>query len=55
MPFDGACSTSESGVGIVLKSPNKFVYPYAIRLEFPCTDNELEEYETLIQEMILEL
>jgi ribonuclease HI len=54
MSFDGACSTSGSGVGIVLKSPDKVVYPHAIRLEFPCTNNEAE-YEALIQGMILAL
>jgi ribonuclease HI len=52
--FDGACSSSGSGVGIVLKIPEKVVYPHAIRLEFPCTNNEAE-YEALIQGMILAL
>jgi ribonuclease HI len=52
MSFDGACSSSGSGVGIVLKSPEKIVHPHAIRLEFSCTNNEAE-YEALIQGMIL--
>jgi ribonuclease HI len=52
MSFDGACSSSGSGVGIVLKSPEKMVYPHAIRIEFSCTNNEAE-YEALIQGMIL--
>jgi ribonuclease HI len=52
MSFDGACSNSGNGVGIVLMSPNKVVHPHAIRLEFSCTNNEAE-YEALIQGMIL--
>jgi ribonuclease HI len=54
MSFDGACSSSGSGVGIVLKGPDSIIHPHAIRLEFPCTNNE-EEYEALIQGMILAL
>jgi len=50
--FDGACLSSESGVGVVLVSPDKIIHPCAIRLEFACTNNE-EEYEALIQGMIL--
>jgi ribonuclease HI len=52
MTFDGACSNSRSGVVIVLKSPSKIVHPHAIRLEFSCTNNEVE-YAALIQGMIL--
>jgi ribonuclease HI len=52
MSFDGACSRSRSGVGIVLVSPEKIMHPHAIRLEFPCTNNEAE-YEALIQGMII--
>jgi hypothetical protein len=52
MSFDGSCSNSGSGVGIVLMSPINIVYPHAIRLEFSCTNNEAE-YEALIQGMIL--
>jgi ribonuclease HI len=52
MSFDGAFSSSRSGVGIVLKRPEKIVHPHAIRLEFACTNNEVE-YEALIQGMIL--
>jgi hypothetical protein len=37
--FDGACSSSRNGVGVVFKSPNKILHPHAIRLEFPCTNN----------------
>jgi hypothetical protein len=29
--FDGACSSSGSGVGIVLKIPEKIVHPHVIR------------------------
>jgi ribonuclease HI len=52
MSFDGACSSSGNGVGIVLMSPSKIMHPHAIRLEFSCTNNEAE-YEALIQGMIL--
>jgi hypothetical protein len=50
--FDGACSSSWSGVGIVFISLEKIMHPHAIRLEFGCTNNEAE-YEALIQGMIL--
>jgi hypothetical protein len=50
--FDGAFSSSESGVGIVLVNPRSFFHPHAIRLEFACTNNEAE-YKDLIQGMIL--
>jgi len=52
--FDGTCSRSGRGVGIVLKSPDKVIYPCVIKLEFPCTNNEAE-YESLIQGMIISL
>jgi ribonuclease HI len=52
MSFDGACSSSGSGVGIVLISLEKIMHPHAIRLEFSCTNNG-EKYEALIQGMIL--
>jgi hypothetical protein len=50
--FDGACSSSKSGVVNVLVILGKILYPHAIRLEFACTNNEAE-YEALIQGMIL--
>jgi ribonuclease HI len=43
-----------SGVGIVFKDLIASIHPHAIRLEFPCTNNEAE-YEALIQGMILAL
>jgi hypothetical protein len=49
--FDGYCSNSRSGLGIILMSPSKVVHPHAIRLEFSCINNEAE-YEALIQGMI---
>jgi hypothetical protein len=52
MSFDGACSSSRSGVGIVLVSLDKIIHPHPIILEFSCTKNEAE-YEALIQGMIL--
>jgi ribonuclease HI len=54
MSFDGACSSLGSGVGIVLKIPERIVCPHAIILEFPYTTNEAE-CEALIQGMILAL
>jgi ribonuclease HI len=51
MLFDGACSSSGSGVGVVLVSPSKIIHPHAIILEFACTNNEAE-YEALIQGII---
>jgi ribonuclease HI len=54
MSFDGACSKSGIGVGIVFKSPQSCIYPHAIILEFPCTNNEAE-YEALIQGLTLAL
>jgi hypothetical protein len=47
IPFDGSCSSSGSGVGIVLVSPGNIVYPHAIKPKFACTNNEVE-YEALI-------
>jgi ribonuclease HI len=52
MSFDGACSKSGNKVGIVLVSPYKTTHPHAVRLEFPCINNEAE-YEALIHGMIL--
>ena len=52
MSFDGAYSSSRNWVGIVLMNPSKFMHPHVIRLEFSCTNNEVE-YESLIQGMIL--
>jgi len=54
MSFDGSCSKSRSGVWNFFKRPNLVIYLYAIRLEFPCTNNEAE-YQVLIQGMNLAL
>ena len=54
MSFNGAFSSLGNGVVIVLKIPHKIIYPQAIRLEFPCTNNEVD-YEALIHVMILAL
>jgi ribonuclease HI len=54
MSFDGAFSKSRNGVGIIFKSPQSRIYPHVMRLEFPCTNNEVE-YEALIQGMIISL
>jgi ribonuclease HI len=54
MSFDGGFSKYGSGVGIVFKIPNSIIYPHAIRLEFPCTNNKAE-CRTLIQGMNIAL
>ena len=48
MSFDGACSKFGNKAWIIFKSPEVVIYSHAIRLEFPCTNNEAE-YEELIQ------
>nr|XP_017246807.1 PREDICTED: uncharacterized protein LOC108218398 [Daucus carota subsp. sativus] len=45
--FDGASKTKTSGAGLVLQSPNGFLVEYAIKLNFPTTNNEAK-YEALI-------
>ena len=40
--FDGACSSSWSGVGVFLVILGNIVNPHAIRLEFAFTNNEAE-------------
>ena len=45
--FDGASKATSSGAGLVLKSPEDFIIEYAIKLDFPTTNNEAE-YEALI-------
>jgi ribonuclease HI len=47
MDFDGAHSSTGSGVGIVLRSPDKKTTLFSYRIEFNCTNN-IEEYEALI-------
>ena len=54
MSFDGSFCSSGSGVGIVFKSPNSVIYTHAIRIDFPCTNNEVE-YEALILVMIISI
>ncbi|XP_063949855.1 uncharacterized protein LOC135152711 [Daucus carota subsp. sativus] len=45
--FDGPSKTKGSGAGLVLQSPDGFTVEYAIKLDFPTTNNEVE-YEALI-------
>jgi ribonuclease HI len=47
LEFDGAHSSSGSGVGIVLTTPSKETFYYSYRLEYHCTNN-IVEYEALI-------
>ncbi|KAL8154476.1 hypothetical protein AgCh_000007 [Apium graveolens] len=45
--FDGASKTKSSGAGLVLQNPDGFMIEYALKLDFPTTNNEAE-YEALI-------
>ena len=45
--FDGASKTKSSGAGLVLQNPEGFTVEYALKLDFPTTNNEAE-YEALI-------
>ncbi|XP_074346557.1 uncharacterized protein LOC141685348 [Apium graveolens] len=45
--FDGASKTNLSGAGLVLQSPDGFLIEYAMNLDFPNTNNEVE-YEAQI-------
>ena len=40
--FDGASKTKMSGAGLVLQSPEGFLVEYALKLDFPTTNNEAE-------------
>ncbi|XP_076936647.1 uncharacterized protein LOC143603859 [Bidens hawaiensis] len=44
---DEASSIESSGAGLIITDPQGTEYTYALRLEFPCTNNEAE-YEALI-------
>jgi ribonuclease HI len=54
MSFDGACSKYGNGSGIVFKIHEANIHPHAIKLQFPCTNNDAK-YEALIQGMIISL
>ena len=45
--FDGASKTKSSGAGLIIQSPEGFTIEYAMKLDFPTTNNEAE-YEALI-------
>jgi hypothetical protein len=47
LDFDGAHSSSGSGIGVVLISPDKEATLFSYMLEFNCTNN-IAEYEALI-------
>ena len=45
--IDGSATKKVGGVGVVLISPKKETLKYAVRLQFPATNNEAE-YEALL-------
>ncbi|XP_074355746.1 uncharacterized protein LOC141695397 [Apium graveolens] len=45
--FDGASKTISSGAGLILQSPKRSMIEYALKLDFPTTNNEAE-YKALI-------
>ncbi|XP_074374636.1 uncharacterized protein LOC141715047 [Apium graveolens] len=45
--FSGVSKTKSSGAGLVLQSPEGFMIEYALKFDFPTTNNEAE-YEALI-------
>jgi hypothetical protein len=45
--FDGSVCSKGQGIGCVLVSPLGTWFRLAVRLEFPCTNNQ-SEYETLL-------
>ncbi|KAH9307788.1 hypothetical protein KI387_035699, partial [Taxus chinensis] len=47
LEFDGSCSTTGSGDGVVLISPNSKIFPSAYKLQFDNTNNTAE-YEALL-------
>ena len=49
---DGASNQKNSGVGLVLMSPEKVVIEKSLRLDFPVTNNEVE-YDTLLEGMAM--
>ncbi|KAM1382380.1 hypothetical protein ACFX2F_034854 [Malus domestica] len=47
MYFDGSSTSSSAGVGIVIQSPNHDRWYFLLKLDFECTNNQVE-YEALI-------
>ena len=47
MRIDGSSNVNGSGAGVILESPTGEKVNYALRLEFPISNNEAE-YEALI-------
>lgn len=45
--FDGSVCGNGQGIGIVLFSPNDMIYETSVRLEYPCTNNQVE-YKALL-------
>ena len=52
MYVDGASNQNDSGVGLVLISPEKIIIEKSLRLDFSTTNNEAE-YEALMMGMIM--
>ena len=49
---DGASNQNDSGVGLVLISPEKIIIEKSLRLDFSATNNEAE-YEALVLGMVM--
>ncbi|KAM1415535.1 hypothetical protein ACFX2I_007175 [Malus domestica] len=47
MYFDGSSTSSSTGVGIVIQSPNHDRWYFSLKLDFDCTNNQAE-YEAFI-------
>lgn len=47
LEFDGSCSSTGLGVGVVLVSPNGYFFPFSFKLQFDITNNTVE-YESLL-------
>lgn len=45
--FDGSVCKEGQGIGYVLVSPNGLVHESSVRIEYPCTNNQIE-YEALL-------
>ncbi|XP_068304248.1 uncharacterized protein [Pyrus communis] len=47
MHFDGSSTSTSAGVDIAIQSPNNYRWYFSLKLDFGCTNNQVE-YEALI-------